>query len=118
MADEFDDFLRSALAPDEREPDRAFVTRVQARILLDEALVAQRRGTLQRLGLQLLALVAITAAFVLLSRSPDIAAFIAESPAIALTALIALFSLLIAALGSRIASADVRNRAPRGLSKA
>ena len=30
MNDEFDDFLRSALAPRDREPDRAFVARVQA----------------------------------------------------------------------------------------
>ena len=35
MADEFDAFLAVALAPEQREPDRAFVARVQAGIRLD-----------------------------------------------------------------------------------
>ncbi|HEY1144107.1 MAG TPA: hypothetical protein VGE68_08750 [Sphingomicrobium sp.] len=118
MNDEFDDFLRSALAPRDREPDRAFVARVQARILLDEAFQAQRRGLIQRFGLQLLAVIAIATAFLLLSRSPQIAEFVAESPAVALVALIALFSLLIGLFTSRGASTDFRRSALRGFSKA
>ena len=44
MADEFDAFLAVALAPEQREPDRAFVARVQAGIRLDEQLRAARRS--------------------------------------------------------------------------
>ena len=36
MADKFDHFLASSLAPAERLPDRSFVTAVQARIILDD----------------------------------------------------------------------------------
>ncbi len=104
MNDPFDDFLGQALAPPERDPDRAFVAQVHARVLLHEAIRAQRRGALQRLSLQLIALLAVVAAFVLLSRSPEVAAFVAESPAIVLTALIALFSMLIGVFTSRAGS--------------
>lgn len=117
MSDSFDDVLGEALAPPHREPDRAFVARVHARVLLDEAIRAQRRGALHRLSLQLIALLAVGAAFVLLSRSPEVAAFVAESPAVVLTALIALFSMLIGVFTSRAgwrpgsATADVFSQA-------
>jgi hypothetical protein len=106
MSDPFDDFLGKALAPPERDPDRAFVAQVHARVLLHEAIRAQRQGALQRLSLQLIALIAVVAAFVLLSQSPDVAAFVAESPAIVLTFLIALFSMLIALFASRAGSSS------------
>jgi hypothetical protein len=106
MSDPFDDFVGKALAPPERDPDRAFVARVHARVLLHEAIRAQRQGALQRLSLQLIALIAVVAAFVLLSQSPDVAAFVAESPAIVLTFLIALFSMLIALFASRAGSSS------------
>ena len=106
MSDPFDDFLGKALVPPERNPDRAFVAQVHARVLLHEAIRAQRQGALQRLSLQLIALLAVVAAFVLLSQSPDVAAFVAESPAIVLTALIALFSMLIAVFASRAGSSS------------
>jgi hypothetical protein len=106
MSDPFDDFLGKALAPPERDPDRAFVARVHARVLLHEAIRAQRQSALQRLSLQLIALLAVVAAFVLLSQSPDVAAFVAESPAIVLTFLIALFSMLIALFASRAGSSS------------
>ena len=106
MSEPFDDFLGEALAPPERDPDRAFVARVHARVLLHEAIRAQRQSALQRLSLQLIALLAVVAAFILLSQSPDVAAFVAESPAIVLTALIALFSMLIAVFASRAGSSS------------
>jgi len=56
--------------------------------------------------LQLIALIAVVAAFVLLSQSPDVAAFVAESPAIVLTFLISLFSMLIAVFASRAGSSS------------
>ena len=111
MTDQFEGMLASALAPPDRDPDRAFVAQVQARVLLHEALRAERRGALQRLGLQLLAIVAVAAALLLLSRSPEITEFVAESPAVVLAAVIALFSLLIGLFASRTAP-NVSARAP------
>ena len=101
MNDRFDDLLRVSLAPPPRDPDRVFVARVQARVLLDEALRTQRLSELRRLGLQLLALLAVAAALVLLSRSPEVAALVAESPAIVMAFLITLFSSLIGVLAGR-----------------
>ena len=106
MSDPFDDFVGKALAPPERDSDHAFVAQVHARVLLHEAIRAQRQGALQRLSLQLIALIAVVAAFVLLSQSPDVAAFVAESPAIVLTFLISLFSMLIAVFASRAGSSS------------
>lgn len=117
MSDPFDDFLSQALAPPRRDPDRVFVARVQARVLLDEALRAQQRGALHRLGLQLLALLAVAAAFLLLSRSPEIAAFVAESPAIVMAALIALFSFFIGVFAGRTSSGGAPSRPRRGFSR-
>jgi hypothetical protein len=107
MTDGFDDFLAARLSPPEREPDRAFVARVQARILVDEAMRAQRAGILSQLSQEILAVVAVAAAFLLLSRSPSAAAFLAESPALVLLALIGLFSLLIGLFALRRSPAPV-----------
>jgi hypothetical protein len=95
MADEFDDFLAQALAPPEREADRVFVARVQSQIRLDDQLRSERRGMLSMLAIQVLGIAAIAAAVFWLLRSPEIAAFAAESPAILLMMLLAAFSFAV-----------------------
>jgi hypothetical protein len=95
MADEFDDFLAQALGPPEREADRVFVARVQSQIRLDEQLRAERRGMLSMLAIQVRGIAAIAAAVFWLLRSPEIAEFAAESPAILLTMLLAAFSFAV-----------------------
>ena len=95
MADEFDTFLSEALAPVEREPDRAFVARVQAGVRLDQQLRAERRSMVSTLAVQFLGIGAIAAAVFWLLRSPDIASFASESPALLLLALLIAFSFVI-----------------------
>jgi hypothetical protein len=95
MADEFDDFLAQALGPAEREADRLFVARVQSRIRLNEQLRAERRRMLSMLAIQVLGIAAIAAAVFWLLRSPELAEFAAESPAILLTMLLAAFSFAV-----------------------
>jgi hypothetical protein len=95
MADQFDDFLVQALGPPERRADRVFVARVQSQIRLDEQLRTERRGMLSMIAIQMLGIAAIAAAVFLLLRSPEIAAFAAESPAILLTMLLAAFSFAV-----------------------
>ncbi|HEX4762609.1 MAG TPA: hypothetical protein VFU87_07435 [Sphingomicrobium sp.] len=95
MTDDFDRFLREALAPERRDPDRRFVARVQARIALDRYLKAERRGLLRRLGAELLALLAVAAGLLWLGRAAPVAGFFAESPGVALAALLSGFALLV-----------------------
>ena len=98
MADEFDSYLATALAAPDRNPDRPFIARVQARIALDARLAAERRAVVRRLGLELLGLAAVAAALLLLGRAAPVAELVAESPAVALVALLSIFALLIAVL--------------------
>ena len=101
MSDRFDDFLARELAPPGRDPDRAFVARVQARIRLEERLEAERSGLLSALLIQILGIAAIAAALWWLSRSPAIESFAGESPAVLLLVLLAAFSFVIALFASR-----------------
>jgi hypothetical protein len=95
MADEFDDFLAQALRPPDCGPDRIFVARVQSQIRLDEQLRAERRSMLSSLAIQVLGIAALSASVFWLLRSPEIASFAAESPAILLAALLAAFSFAV-----------------------
>jgi len=95
MADEFDDFLAKALRPPDCGPDRIFVARVQSQIRLDEQLRAERRSMLSSLAIQVLGIAALSASVFWLLRSPEIASFAAESPAILLAALLAAFSFAV-----------------------
>ena len=95
MADQLDDFLARALSPAERVPDRAFVERIQSQIRLDEQLRAERRNMVSVLSIQVLGIAAIAASVFWLLRSPEIASFAAESPAILLAALLAAFSFAV-----------------------
>ena len=101
MADEFDRYLSAALAPPDRTPDRKFVARVQARIALEERLAAQQRSLLGNLLKQLGALGVIAAALWWISRSGTAAGLASESPAVALSILLALFMLVVVVLGFR-----------------
>lgn len=104
MADEFDAFLAKGLAPEEREPDRAFVARVQAGIRLDEQLRAERRTMVATLAVQFLGVAAIAAAIVWLLRAPEIGAFATESPAFLLLILLVAFSFVIVLFSSGASS--------------
>ena len=91
MPDEFDDFLAQALAPPDRDPDRAFVSRVQARIRIEERLEAERRGLLSLVPLHLIGIASIAAGLSWLVRSPAIAQSVGQSPAVLLVILLAAF---------------------------
>jgi hypothetical protein len=96
MADEFDRFLESALAPPERSPDRRFVARVQAVIALEERLAAERRSMAAALGKQLLGLVAVSSAAVWIVRVAPVASWFDQSPSAGLAILLVGFGFLVA----------------------
>jgi hypothetical protein len=95
MADEFERFLGDALAPEPRQPDRMFVARVQARIALDERFRQRQRANFRELGMELVGLAAIAAALLWLGRAQPIANFAADSPGIALAAVLSAFALAV-----------------------
>jgi hypothetical protein len=107
MADRFDDFLAATLALEERDADRRFVARVQARIALDTQLRERGRASLRQFGVQVLGLGAIAAGLLWLSLSAPIAEFAAQSPAMALAGVIASFAMLIALFSSQAGSGEV-----------
>jgi hypothetical protein len=105
MADEFDRFLASALAPPERLPDRNFVAGVRARITLEERLAGERRALLSGLIKQLVALVAVTAAVGIVARASPVAAFFAKTPALGLATLLVGFGFVVALFSTSAGSA-------------
>jgi hypothetical protein len=112
MADEFDAFLAQALKAEDGEPDRSFVAGVQARIVWEERVQAEREAVKGRLMRHIAAVLSLAAAFLWLARSPDLSAVLSESPAIILGVLIALFAFLIVVLsaGSRSGSRGLSTR--------
>lgn len=101
MADEFERFLASALAPEQRDADRRFVARVQARIALDERMRAGRKAAVRQLLSEVLALAAVAAALLWLSRAARVGEFFSDSPAAALGALLTAFALLAVLFSSQ-----------------
>jgi hypothetical protein len=110
MADEFDQFLASSLAPPKCGPDRRFVAAVQVRIEVEHQLQRQRHQLFASLGYQLIALFAVAAGVWWLARSASIAAWLAEFPAVAFAGLLVAFALLVALLSrSRFAALMILN---------
>ena len=109
MADDFERFLAAVLSPPERGADRAFVSRVQIQIAIDERFAAQRRLLIRSLAQQLVALLAVGAGAWWLGKAAPIAAWAGESPAMALGAFIAMFMFLAAVVTLRTGSGQLRN---------
>ena len=107
--DRFDSFLASALAPEPRQPDRAFVARVQARIALDEQMAAERRRSLAHFAGQLLALGAVAAAIACLGRAAPVASFFAAAPGVLVLLLAFLFLVVLLSPRPRAASFTMLN---------
>lgn len=112
MADEFDRFLASALAPEERLPDRNFVARVQAAILLEERLAAERSSLTRGLITQLVALAAVAAALWWIGREDPVAGLFSESPALGLAILLTGFACLVGLFSRRSDARTVPFRTP------
>jgi hypothetical protein len=93
---DFDTFLADALAPQEREPDRLFVARVQAQVRIDTHLAKERGAIARRLGLQLLGVAAVAAGVVIVAESPAVGQFAAYSPEIFVLSLLAAFGFVVA----------------------
>ena len=92
---EFDQFLAEALAPPRRAPDQQFVERVRQQVLLDELLRQRRARAVERLGVELLSLVAIGCGLAALGSSSEIAELIRQAPHLALAGAMLVFGLWV-----------------------
>ena len=110
MADRFDDFLAAALAPAECQSERKFVARVQAAIVLEERLAAQRRSLLTELAQELIAVAAVAGALWWVGRAEAVASRFTQSPALGLAILVTGFGLLVALMSSRRSVAVAAHR--------
>jgi len=99
MADDFELYLAEALTPEEREPDRAFVRRVQAQLALDQRFRTERQAILRQLGVQAAGIGAVAGGLLWLARAAPVAAFVADSPAVALAGMLTSFALLALLFG-------------------
>ena len=106
MADQFEQWLSASLAPDQRDPDRAFTALVQAQIALDRQLDEVARASRRRLALEVLAIGATAAGAAVLVNLPEFASAIGKAPDVAIAALLAGFAFLVLLL-----SRDVPERA-------
>ena len=95
MPEDFDRFLASALAPDDRQPDRKFVAGVQARIALEEQLAAQRRSLVSALVMQMIGLAAVAATIWLVARAAPVAEFFAPGSWLGVATLLAAFAFIV-----------------------
>jgi hypothetical protein len=99
--DEFDRFLASSLAPEDRLPDRRFVAAVQSRILVDDALEHERRRLVATLPKQLLGLVAVAGAVWTIGRAAPIAEYFERWPAGGLAMLLVAFAFVVTIFSRR-----------------
>ena len=107
---DFDQFLRESLGPEQRDPDRRFVARVQAQVRLDAQLSARKRAIGRRLLRDLVGIAAIAAGFVVLAESPAVTELATHSPQIFVAGLLAAFGSVVLLFsnpgGSRPFAAD------------
>jgi len=85
-------------------PDRNFVARVQAAILLEEQLAAQRWSLMRSLVAQLIALAAVAIALWWIGRAAPLADWFAESPSFGLAILLTGFACLVGLFSPRSGS--------------
>ena len=112
MADDFDGLLSTALAPSERQPDRAFVTRVQATIALEERLAAERKFLVGSFVRQVVALAAVALAAWWIAGAAPVSSWIAESRAAGLAILLVGFAFVVGLIAIRTGP-SLYDRAPR-----
>jgi hypothetical protein len=107
MADRFDEFLATSLAPPERPGDRTFIARVQSAIAVEEQLAAQRRALLTQFVQQLVVVATVAIALWWIGRAEPVASRFAQSPALGLALLLTGFGLLVALLSKGRAGASL-----------
>ena len=90
-SDEFDRFLAQSLAPPNRVPDQQFMARVSQQIRLDKLRRRARAKMFQRLGVELLSIIAVGAGLLAAGAGTNIADSTGNVPAAALVGMVILF---------------------------
>ena len=104
---QLDRMLGEALAPPRRAPDQQFVERVRQHVRLDELRRANRARLIERLGIELLSLVAIACGLAAIGASSEIAESVRQAPHLALSATMVVFGLWVTLI-AKPKSGDIR----------
>ena len=107
MADAFDQLLASSLGPDDRLPDRCFVARIQARIILEEQLALERRTIIGGFVAQLAGLLAVAAAVWVVGSAAPVERTFVQWPAAGLLLLLVAFAFIVAIFSRSGRSGDL-----------
>ena len=91
-SEDFDRFLAQSLAPPERMPDSKFVGRVRQQILLEKLRRRSLAKTFERLGVELLSILAVGCALLAVGAGSGIADSEGDIPAGALAGIAILFA--------------------------
>ena len=90
--DEFDLFLAQSLAPPNRVPDQQFLDRVSHQLALDKLRRRARANMVERLGVELLSILAVGGGLVAVGAGTNIADSAGNTPVAALVAMLILFA--------------------------
>ena len=93
--DAFDRFLAQSLAPPERMPDNQFIRRVNQRIQLDTLHRRNRAKMFERLGVEVLSVMAVGCGLAALGAGAGIADSAGNIPAVPLVGMVILFGLWV-----------------------
>jgi hypothetical protein len=107
MTDEFDTFLRAALEPEERRPDRSFVARIHAEIAFDRDLAALRHRALRKMATDLLALGGLTSGLLWVVQAPEASTYLLNS-GVALAVVVGMFGLVATIVATLSAPSLIR----------
>ena len=91
QSDGFDLFLAQSLAPPNRVPDQQFLARVSQQVQLDKLRRRARSKMLERLGVELLSILAVGSGLIALGAGTDIADSAGNAPAMAVLGMVVLF---------------------------
>ena len=92
QSEDFDRFLAQSLAPPNRVPDQQFLARVSQQVLVDKLQRRARTKMFERLGVELLSILAVGAGLVAVGAGTNIADSAGNTPAVALLGMLILFA--------------------------
>ena len=92
QGDAFDHFLAQVLAPPNRVPDQQFLARVSQQLVLEKLRRRARAKMFERLGVELLSILAVGAGLLAVGAGADIADSAGAAPATALAGMFIFFA--------------------------
>ena len=100
--DAFDRFLAQSLAPPDRVPDKQFMARISQQILLDKLRRRARANMIERLGVEMLSIVAVGCGLLAVGAGTDIADSAGNIPPAAVVGMVILFGFWVTLVSRKV----------------